>query len=304
MAKCPKCGYKLKFTDWHPNCPKCGVNLVYYGMDERLQEEADKAEVEHAHLQKKIDRLKASFVGSPLTIVRIILSLLPIGALMLPLCSVTFAGPFIEETTSKINAISIYNLVSGLDFDALFTMIGSKLLGTGFIGYAVALVCILLSAVFVLVGLIALVAAMGPKGNVRNITNNCISIVFAAVSIVFFTIFSKNVNSVFPEFFLGGKVMFGVYVYIAALAILLALNIYLTINKVDVKYKETFIGGIPSEEYFKMVEDGVPEDEIHAKMDVLLAEKEKQRLAEAAKKAAEKKAKEDAEFAKKAGKAN
>ena len=33
MAVCPKCGYKLKLTDWKPNCPKCGINLNYYGLE-------------------------------------------------------------------------------------------------------------------------------------------------------------------------------------------------------------------------------------------------------------------------------
>ena len=68
MANCPKCDYHLKLTDWRPNCPSCGVNLVYYGMEERLLADADKAEAEHSHFQKKIDRAKASFVGSKLAI--------------------------------------------------------------------------------------------------------------------------------------------------------------------------------------------------------------------------------------------
>ena len=44
MANCPKCGYKLKFTDFRPECPGCGVNLMYYNHQERLAEDADKAE--------------------------------------------------------------------------------------------------------------------------------------------------------------------------------------------------------------------------------------------------------------------
>ena len=77
-------------------------------MEERLLEDADKAESEHAVFQKKLDRLKASFIGSPLTIIRIVLSLLPIGALMLPLANVSFWGPFFEKKVS-VNAITIYN---------------------------------------------------------------------------------------------------------------------------------------------------------------------------------------------------
>ena len=156
MAKCPKCGRKLTLFDWKPNCPECGVNLVYYGMEERLMDEADKAEAEHARTQKKMDRLKAAFINSPLTIIRIILSVLPIAALMLPLASISYNGPFISAASAQINAIKIYEIVSGVDFDGLFTMMGSGVLGSSFIGYFVALVGILLSLVFVIVSLVML----------------------------------------------------------------------------------------------------------------------------------------------------
>lgn len=301
MAICPNCGRKLKLTDWRPNCPGCGVNLVYYGMEERLTAEADKAEVDHAKIQKKLDRLKASFVGSPLAIIRIFLSLLPLGALMIPICSVSFNGPLIPETTSKINLISLYNMVSSLDFGALITMTGAKSVGTGFIGYAGALISILLSVLMVVVALVALVAACGPKGCIRNIVNNSISIVCAVASIFFFNIFSSNINKAFPDFFTG-KIEAGIFVYIAALIILLGLNIYLTKNKINVKYKECLIGGVPYEEYKELIESGVSMDEIHKKMDVILDERERVRNEELARKEAEKKAKEDEELARKAGK--
>lgn len=272
MAKCPKCGRKLTLFDWRPNCPGCGINLVYYGMEERLLQEADAAEAEHAKLQKRIDRLKASFVGSKLTIARIFLSILPIAALLLPLCSVTYSGPFIEQTTTNVNAIEIYNLVSSLDFDALFTMIGSGLLGTSFIGYAGALVCILLSLVFVIVSLLMLMLACSPKGNPRNITLNCITILLASASAVFFTVFSNGITAVFPEF-VSGKLGIGIFVYIALLVVLLVMNIVIAKKGVEVKYKQCFVGGIPAEEYFELVEKGTDIDVIHEMMAKALEDK-------------------------------
>ena len=273
MAHCPKCGRKLTIFDWKPNCPGCGVNLVYYGMEERLLDEADAAEAEHARLQKRIDRLKTAFVGSKLTIVRIILSILPIAMLMLPLCSVTYSGPFIEQTTTNVNAIEIYNLVSSLDFDALFTMIGSSLLGTSFIGYAGALVCLLLSLVVVIVSLLMLTIACGPKGNPRNITLNSIAIVFAVASIVFFNIFATNISAVFPEF-VSGSIGFGIFAYIAALAALLVINIVIAKKGLEVKYKQCFVGGIPAEEYFELVEKGTEKSVIREMMAKALDSKE------------------------------
>ncbi len=300
MAKCPKCGHKLKLTDWKPNCPNCGVNIVYYNMDERLQEEADIAELDHVRVQKKIDRLKASFVGSPYALVRLALSILPLGALMLPLASVTYSGPFIEQKTSTINAVTLVNKVSSMNFDNLFKMTGSKLLGDGFTGYAVSLFAVLLSLAMVVVSLVALIGANGKKGNIRNIFNNCLAIAAAVVSIIFFTRFSSGIHSAFPEFF-SGSVKFGAFVYIAVLIALLVINIVITVKKPPVKYKQCYIGGIPYEEYEKMIADGVSMEEIHEKMDKILAEKEAARLEEMNRKAAETAAKEEEEFARKAG---
>jgi hypothetical protein len=255
MAKCPKCGRKLTLFDWKPNCPGCGVNLVYYGMEERLLDEADAAEAEHARLQKRIDRLKASFIGSKLTVIRIILSILPIATLLLPLCTVTYSGPFIEEVTKNIGLIELINIITSLDIDALLTMLGSGIVGTSFIGYAGALVTLLLSVVFIVLSLLMLMLACSPKGNPRNITLNIITIALAVASPIFFNFFATNISAVFPDF-ISGKIGFGIFVYIAALALLLGINIIIAVKGVDVKYKQCYVGGIPAEEYFELVEKG------------------------------------------------
>lgn len=283
MAKCPKCGHKLTLFDWRPNCPGCGVNLVYYGMEERLLAEADSAEAEHAVFQQRVDRLKASFVGSKLTIIRIILSVLPIAALMLPLCTVSYSGPLIEATTKSINAIEIYNLVSSLNFDSLFTMMGSGILGSSFVGYFGALVCILLSLVMVIVSLFMLMLACSPKGNPRNITLNSLAIILAAASVVFFSRFSSGITAVFPDF-ISASVKFGIFVYIGTLVLLLGINIIIAVKGVNVKYKPTFVGGLPSEEYFELVKNGTDVAVIHEKMAVALEAQEAEREKEKAEK--------------------
>lgn len=272
MAKCPKCGRKLTLFDWKPNCPDCGVNLVYYGMEERLLDEADAAEAEHAKLQKRIDRLKASFIGSKLTVARIILTLLPIATLLLPLCTITYSGLFIEEVTKNIGLIELINVITSLDIDALLTMVGSGIVGTSFIGYAGTLVCLLLSVVFIVISLLMLMLACSPKGNPRNITLNIITIALAVASPVFFNIFATNISAVFPDF-VSGKISFGIFVYIAALALLLGINIIIAIKGVNVKYKQCYVGGIPAEEYFELVEKGTDKAVIRQMMAEALEKK-------------------------------
>lgn len=280
MANCPKCGRKLTLFDWKPNCPECGVNLVYYGLEDKLLDEADAAEAEHARLQKRIDRLKAAFIGSKLTIARIFLSLLPIAALLIPLCEISFKAPFMGDKTTAVNLIELVNVFSGLDFDALFAMLGSATLSTMFIGYAGALVALALSLVFVIVSLVALMAACGPKGNVRNFILNGLAIAFAVASIVFFSVFASNGSTVFGGY-LSGKIGAGIFVYIGMLLVLLAVNIILAVKGTPVKYKQCFVGGIPAEEYFELVEKGTPKEEIREMMNKALDAIEAKKNAEA-----------------------
>lgn len=277
MAKCPKCGRKLTILDWKPNCPDCGVNLVYYGMEERLMAEADAAEAEHARTQKKMDRLKAAFIGSPLTIIRIVFSILPIAALLLPLANITFTGPFISERTSTIDLLKLIDVVPNLDFDGLFLMMGSNIgeIGAGFLGYFGALAGLLLSVVFVVVSLLMITMSCGKLGNLRNLTFNILAIISAVVSVVFYNSFSTNIMSAFPDFVKGASVGWGAYVYIALIVCLLVINIILAIKGIDVKYKQCYVGGIPADEYFELVKKGTDTDTLHKMMAEALSSKEK-----------------------------
>ncbi|MGN0545877.1 MAG: hypothetical protein ACI4I3_00975 [Acutalibacteraceae bacterium] len=60
--KCPKCGEKLSIFYLKETCPKCGVNILYYNMDKRLEEDAAKAEAEYEKLGQFIDKITPKFI--------------------------------------------------------------------------------------------------------------------------------------------------------------------------------------------------------------------------------------------------
>lgn len=293
MATCPKCGHKLKLTDWKPECPECGVNIVYYGMEERLLDDADSAEAEHARFQQKLDRLKASFIGSKLTIARIVLSLLPIGALFIPLAKISYCGPFLEDKVVNVDALKIYDFVSNLNFDALFELIGSDIVGKGFLLFFLSIVFTLLSVVLIIVSLVCLVGACGPKATPRNLTLNGLMFVFGLVGIILFSISAGQLSAVFPAFY-SASLGAGAFVYLAAVLALLGINLIIAQKGIDVKYKPCYVGGIEYHEYTEMVENGVPIEEIREKMGVALEEKAIADEIAAAEKAAAKEAKKNA----------
>lgn len=266
MAKCPKCGRKLHIYDWRPECPGCHVNLVYYNSNENLLAESEKAEIEHAKSQPSIDRAKAAFFGSAPAIIRIVLSLLPVAGLFLPVC--------ILDGSKKVTAIDIYNFISKADIGAL---LGGITKGDVF---PASIVLLLLSVVMILVSLGCLVMSLGPHGKQRNFILNMIMLLSAIGSALTFAF--SDVSKSLPDY-KTGKLGIGAFVYIGLIAVLLIYNLYLAKKGLKIKHTLCLIGGLPSDEYFKMVEDGVSELEIRKKMVEALTKMQDEVRAKAAK---------------------
>ncbi|MBR5428646.1 MAG: hypothetical protein IK118_09885 [Clostridia bacterium] len=237
MATCPNCDYKLKLTDWRPECPKCGVNLMYFKMEERLRADADKAELEYAKGQPRIDRLKASVFGSPWAIVRLVMLLLPIGALMLPLGRISLNLPFYEKTTT-VNAVEIYNAVSKMDFGRLFSLAGSDLIGKDVTLFLVSLVLILLTLVVIIVQLVFVVMSFGKKGYQRNVATAAIGAVLTLLSGLFFALSCKGFGAHLPGVFTGSLNPLGMCAVAITFLLIIAINLLIKMKGIEVKYKD------------------------------------------------------------------
>ncbi len=178
MASCPNCGKKLHLTDWRPICPECGVNLNYFNANEKLIEESEKAEIEHARFQPKVDRGKAATIGTKTGIVRMVLFLIPVLSLLLPIFSITVSG-----NKKNYNAIDIYNAFSAVDVGGILSNISPLILAVAFV--AVPAVC---CVVFTLLQ----ITAGKPKGLTRNIVLSCISLALAGASLGSIFAFAAN----------------------------------------------------------------------------------------------------------------
>lgn len=249
MAVCPKCGRTLKLTDLKPTCPGCGVNLLYYKIEERLEVDAINAELEHAKTQKRIDRAKASMVGNAWTIARIVLLALAVGMFFLPLAELKTVGPYFENTLS-INAMEVYNKVSAMDFDGLFTMIGSPLFGKSMIFFAISVVTVALAAVCAILELVLIFLSCSPHGFQRNVIFSSLGIVFTTASIITYSQFISNIKVLLPNVVDGG-VKLGAFLAILGFVLVLAINIVIKIKGVNVKYKPSFVDSVPYETFLE-----------------------------------------------------
>ncbi len=56
--RCPKCQKKLSIFYIKQNCPECGCDLLNYNRDEKLRQDAEKAEKEFAKLDAFLAKFK------------------------------------------------------------------------------------------------------------------------------------------------------------------------------------------------------------------------------------------------------
>ncbi|MBO5396034.1 MAG: hypothetical protein J6A97_04040 [Clostridia bacterium] len=256
MAECPKCKEHLRLVDWKPNCPHCGANIVVYDLQERLMQEADAAEVQYYHFQKKVDRLKASFIGSKLSIVRIFTSLIPIAALFLPIVKINLSAPF-EPYSGNMGVLDIYNLFDKLDIGAFLTAI--EMNSAAGLMFTLSVAGLLLSVVVMLLHFLCNMLACSPKGKIRNYTLDIIFIVLVAASMGLFAFIPEN-----P--FVSGSLGIGAFLYLALVILNFIIDILVFRENIEIKHAQCYVGGIPIEEYFEMCESGMSPEDLRAEM--------------------------------------
>lgn len=258
MAECPKCKEHLKMTDWKQHCPHCGANVVIYDIQERLMKDADIAEVQYYHFQKKIDRLKASFVGSRLAVIRIFTSLIPILAIVVPFFKGEFKAPF-AEFNGFFSLFSLLDIIENLNFDNILGLLNTDDGKTPLVLFAVSIVLLLLSIVLLLVRFGCLTMACSKKGKAICYGFDITLVILTVVATVMFFVIPDN-----PYFSIG--FVLAPFVYLILLGVNFYVDVLIFKKGIEVKHAPCFVGGIPIEEYFKMLEDGIPQEEIRAEM--------------------------------------
>ncbi|MBO5290474.1 MAG: hypothetical protein J6B35_02680 [Clostridia bacterium] len=272
MANCPKCGEHLKLTDWKQHCPHCHCNIVVYDIQERLMQDADKAEVQRYYFQKKIDRMKASFVGSKLAVIRIFTSLIPLVAVVAPWLKGEFNVPFVEFK-GLFTLFTLTDMLDSLDINSILNILNTDDGKIPIILLAVSLVLLLLSAVLLLVRFGCLTMACSKRGKIRNYTFDILTLVFCIVATVLLTVVPDNA-------YFNIDFVIAPFVYLLLLGVNFGVDIAVYKKGIEVKHEPCFVGGIPIEEYFKMVEDGVPQEEIRQEMYRRLTEMQLKKEAE------------------------
>lgn len=128
-AKCPKCGATLHWYDFRAECKHCGVSIPNYNWESRLEADADVAETAFAKLHYKTKNFKSAVVGSPLRIVRLVCTLLPLAALVVPLLNAQFLFPFYESDESISFLTFVTNYLLEYDLGSFLSLLNGEILG-------------------------------------------------------------------------------------------------------------------------------------------------------------------------------
>ena len=252
MAECPKCGRHLRLIDWKQHCPDCGANIFVYDLQERWMQDADKAEVQHYYFQKKVDRVKGAFIGSPLAIARIFTSILPVGPLFLALANAKFTQPF-TEYEGKLTIMEIYKNIG--EVTKIFDFFGSG--NKADLMLALSVIFLVLSLVATVLHFALNTLACSPKGKIRNTIINIIYLASTVAAIVLFAMMGDGGC-------VTGTLGIGAYLYLVAQIINAGLDFVVLIKGIEIKHAQCYCGGIPIEEYFELVEKGWTQEQLRA----------------------------------------
>lgn len=191
-AKCPNCGAKLHWYDFRAECKHCGENIPNYNWEARLEEDADIAERSFARLHYRTGNFKSATVGSPLRIVRLVCTLLPLVALVVPLLNATFAFPFREGTESVSFLTFVLNYLTKLNLGSVFSLLDGKVLGGA---VTALLLSILMALVAVVAGVLNFFVVLIGAINLNwlfNVILNAVSLVTWGLSALFLSQFTAQ----------------------------------------------------------------------------------------------------------------
>lgn len=211
-AKCPKCGATLHWYDFRAECKQCGVSIPNYNWEGRLEADADTAETAFAKLHYKTKNFKSAMFGSPLRIVRLVCTLLPLVALVVPLLNASFAFPFYESNESISFLTFILNYLTKFDLGSFFSLLSGEILGGAMLMLLLSVVMALIAVVAGVLNFFVLLIGAFKLRWVPNVILNGISLVTWGLSAYFLSAFTAQTadlslglfsGSVSPWYLLG-----------------------------------------------------------------------------------------------------
>ena len=236
MSSCPKCGRKLHLYNVSQFCPGCNVNLRFCNYEENFYREAKEAELNLARMHVKLRHMKVAFIGSKLSIFRLVTVIFPIVALLLSAGSIAIKIPF-YETTISLNSLGVYDAYNNCIINYILKMASSNLAADQFTVARNILLCYAAAVSFVVIIFVMTLLCFISYKNMPKITAITAG-VGAVVSIVMGFALNSIAGSLAANSIIEAKGGFGLFVLAAAFVIVAVANALLLKFKPKVEYEE------------------------------------------------------------------
>ncbi|MBR3149840.1 MAG: hypothetical protein IKF64_06695 [Eubacterium sp.] len=234
-STCPNCGRRLRWYDVKAECKDCGVSIPNFNWEERLEEDAVKAEERSLAFHRTMNMFKYSIWGTKLRIVRIIVSFLPAIGFILPWFAIksdaeSIGIDMLGIFTDGKSLIDLFGAFFG-NMDLFFTNMGYEGYA-GVVSYSVlSVLFMLLCALFIVIAFfMILFTNKHPKSKLMVIFD-ALSIACCIVSGVLFTVGIKSAGAEtavnfgnIPLYNVSGNIMWGYFVALALLCCALVFN--------------------------------------------------------------------------------
>ena len=236
MSECPKCKQKIGLLYLKQNCPHCGVNLCFYGFEEKFYRDAKKAELSLAKINIFIAHLKASFIGTKLTVARLCVMLLPIVSFLVPYGKAVISQPFVNGSIT-VSALGAYGAYENGYLPYLLNMAGGAVNGRAFTLLCCALAAFLLSALAAaLIFFLTLLCFLSVKKMHKVLAG--IAIAGAALSAVSFILLAAFSSSAKNLSLISGEAYPGFIVTVLCNASVAVINILIGKQGLGIVYRE------------------------------------------------------------------
>lgn len=148
MARCPNCGYKLTLIDVKAECPVCKVNIPNFNWEDRLEKDAENADVSFKRLRRTTGSLKKCIFGSKFRIARFVLTFAPLLFFLFPMFTVETYLPFSQGKDSISMLNIILDIVNGkADIGSMINFASFECSGAAFTVLYVSLILVVLGIV-------------------------------------------------------------------------------------------------------------------------------------------------------------
>lgn len=167
--KCPKCGEKLSIFYLKQECPKCKTNLLYYGLEDRLENDRIQAEKEENAVKNFLYHLKLSSIGGKWQIIRLVLLFSPLLWMLLPVFVLKMYG--VSNYSFTLHGVIIGFIKGEINFN---TVLSDK-------QYLLPILTFVFIIVFSLAVIISSLFSCGKKSLARNIVFSIINLAVLSV---------------------------------------------------------------------------------------------------------------------------